>query len=193
MFKARTHGGLSGADYALLHAAMKRPGIDIMTEDKPLRGSTGAERGPKAKGRILHAMSIHDRGRKSTAWVIRQVFAGHIEKEGCIKPVDLPGRTEFWLEGKKILAIDRAKDGDVQVCLGPAAGGKKDGLKKLGILVQKHFFEWRPSRDSKGPMTGTTKKKDLYSELQDRGDGIDGLTSNVVHKLQKKNLDDLDL
>lgn len=42
-------------------------------------------------------------------------------------------------------------------------------------------------------MTGTTKKKDLYSELQDRGDGIDGLTSNVVHKLQKKNLDDLDL
>ena len=58
-----THRNLSRTDYALLCAAVSRPGMDVMTDDKELACSINNERGAGAKGKIHSVMSNYSKRR----------------------------------------------------------------------------------------------------------------------------------
>ena len=80
MLYDRAHPRLSEADCTLLSAAVGCPDMDVMTSDKALVDAINSERGPKAKGRILDAMSSHHGRRQSTAKLIRNRLGSYIPK-----------------------------------------------------------------------------------------------------------------
>ena len=114
MLYDRAHPRLSEADCTLLSAAVGCPDMDVMTSDKALADAINSERGPKAKGRVLDAMSSHHGRRQSTAKLIRNRLGSYIPKGARVEWYDRFHHTVFLIAGATV-SIDHVEKGRVRV------------------------------------------------------------------------------
>ena len=182
MLYDRAHPRLSEADCTLLSAAVGCPDMDVMTSDKALVDAINSERGPKAKGRILDAMSSHHDRRQSTAKLIRNRLGSYIPKGVRVEWYDRLHHTVFLIVGATV-SIDHVEKGRVRVDLRPLmAKPDKKILKiqsELGVEVQERFFrpeiQWFLEMSRKETGAG---KEPAHAEPGhgDHADGLDGET-----------------
>ena len=176
MLYDRAHPRLSEADCTLLSAAVGCPDMDVMTSDKALVDAINSERGPKAKGRILDAMSSHHGRRQSTAKLIRNRLDSYIPKGVRVEWYDRFHHTVFLIVGATV-SIDHVEKGRVRIDLRPlVAKPDKKILKiqsELGVEVREHFFrpeiQWVQERSRKE--TGAGKElahAELYRRIKVR-------------------------
>ena len=195
MLYDRAHPRLSEADCTLLSAAVGCPDMDVMTSDKALADAINSERGPKAKGRILDAMSSHHGRRQSTAKLIRNRLGSYIPKGVRVEWYDRFHHTEFLIVGATV-SIDHAGKGRVRVDLRPLVAKLDKKILKiqseLGVEVREHFFrpeiQWVQERRRKETSAG---KEPAHAELGygDYADGLDGETKRrLERKLKKKGI-----
>ena len=189
MLYDRAHPRLSEADCTLLSAAVGCPDMDVMTSDKALADAINSERGPKAKGRILDAMSSHHGRRQSTAKLIRNRLGSYIPKGVRVEWHDRFHRTEFLIVGATV-SIDHAGKGRVRVDLLPLVTKPDKKILKiqseLGVEVREHFFrpeiQWVQERRRKETSAG---KEPAHAELG-YGDHADGLDGETKRRLERK-------
>ena len=182
MLYDRAHPRLSEADCTLLSAAVGCPDMDVMTSDKALVDAINSERGPKAKGRILDAMSSHHGRRQSTAKLIRNRLDSYIPKGVRVEWYDRSHHTVFLIAGATV-SIDHVEKGRVRVDLRPlVAKPDKKILKiqsELGVEVRERFFrpeiQWFLEMSRKETSAG---KEPAHAEPGhgDHADGLDGET-----------------
>ena len=199
MLYDRAHPRLSEADCTLLSAAVGCPDMDVMTSDKALADAINSERGPKAKGRVLDAMSSHHGRRQSTAKLIRNRLGSYIPKGARVEWYDRFHHTVFLIAGATV-SIDHVEKGRVRVDLRPlVAKSDKKILKiqsELGVEVRERFFQpeiqWVQERLRKETSAG---KELAHAELGygDHADGLDGETKRrLERKLSGKGIDGRD-
>ena len=189
MLYDRAHPRLSEADCTLLSAAVGCPDMDVMTSDKALADAINSERGPKAKGRILDAMSSHHGRRQSTAKLIRNRLGSYIPKGARVEWYDRFHHTVFLIAGATV-SIDHVEKGRVRVDLRPlVAKPDKKILKiqsELGAEVRERFFrpeiQWVQERRRKETGAG---KGPAHAELG-YGDHADGLDGETKRRLERK-------
>ena len=78
MLDDEMHPGLSNVDYTLLLAAMERPNMDVMTDDKALSGAISNRRDSKANGQIRSATSSYCKRRWFTARSVKRKLGNYI-------------------------------------------------------------------------------------------------------------------
>ena len=189
MLYDRAHPRLSEADCTLLSAAVGCPDMDVMTNDKALADAINSERGPKAKGRVLDAMSSHHGRRQSTAKLIRNRLGSYIPKGARVEWYDRFHHTVFLIAGATV-SIDHVEKGRVRVDLRPlVAKPDKKILKiqsELGVEVRERFFrpeiQWVQERLRKETGAG---KGPAHAELG-YGDHADGLDGETKRRLERK-------
>ena len=189
MLYDRAHPRLSEADCTLLSAAVGCPDMDVMTSDKALADAINSERGPKAKGRVLDAMSSHHGRRQSTAKLIRNRLGSYIPKGARVEWYDRFHRTVFLIAGATV-SIDHVEKGRVRVDLRPlVAKPDKKILKiqsELGVEVRERFFrpeiQWVQERLRKETSAG---KGPAHAELG-YGDHAEGLDGETKRRLERK-------
>ena len=189
MLYDRAHPRLSEADCTLLSAAVGCPDMDVMTSDKALADAINSERGPKAKGRVLDAMSSHHGRRQSTAKLIRNRLGSYIPKGARVEWYDRFHHTVFLIAGATV-SIDHVEKGRVRVDLRPlVAKPDKKILKiqsELGVEVRERFFrpeiQWVQERLRKETSAG---KGPAHAELG-YGDHADGLDGETKRRLERK-------
>ena len=156
MINDKTHPNLSKVDYALLCAAMERPDMDVMTDDRGLIGSIRKERGPKAKGKIRSVTLNHRKRRGGTAKIIQRSLAKFIPKDTYVKWRYKPRRTEF-LIGESVAAYVEHSDGGVHVDLSPWVKNGNEAASiqsELGRRIRKFFTKWKPASGTKSSAHG---------------------------------------
>ena len=162
MLYDRAHPRLSEADCTLLSAAVGCPDMDVMTSDKALADAINSERGPKAKGRILDAMSSHHGRRQSTAKLIRNRLGSYIPKGVRVEWYDRFHHTEFLIVGATV-SIDHAGKGRVRVDLRPLVTKPDKKILKiqseLGVEVREHFSGQRSNGFKRGAGRRPVRKK----------------------------------
>ena len=149
MVNEKTHMNLSGVDYALLCAAMKRPDMDVLTDDRGLEGSINQERGAKGIGRIRQGAINYNKRRNAVVWRIRLLLAAHISKNAHIKWHDLGRRTVFLVENKAVISVNHSKKAGVQVDLKPWIHNKmrrESVQRQVAANIGDLFHKWRPSK-----------------------------------------------
>ena len=166
MVDGRAHPSLSPADYALLCAAVERPAMDVMTDDKALAGSIRQDRGPKARGRIRSATTNYRKRRWDTVGFIRHLLREHLPKCARGDWVDRGTHTEFLLGVAVAVSVDHDPRGGARVsslpCVkNPAARAALQS--HIAEEAEKFFAKWRPSRKKKG----ADKGKDWYRRRRD--------------------------
>ena len=189
MLYDRAHPRLSEADCTLLSAAVGCPDMDVMTNDKALADAINSERGPKAKGRVLDAMSSHHGRRQSTAKLIRNRLGSYIPKGARVEWYDRFHHTVFLIAGATV-SIDHVEKGRVRVDLRPlVAKPDKKILKiqsELEVEVRERFFrpeiQWVQERLRKETGAG---KGPAHAELG-YGDHADGLDGETKRRLERK-------
>ena len=189
MLYDRAHPRLSEADCTLLSVAVGCPDMDVMTSDKALADAINSERGPKAKGRILDAMSSHHGRRQSTAKLIRNRLGSYIPKGVRVEWYDRFHHTEFLIAGATV-SIDHAGKGRVRVDLRPLVTKLDKKILKiqseLGVEVREHFFrpeiQWVQERRRKETSAG---KEPAHAELG-YGDHAEGLDGETKRRLERK-------
>lgn len=169
----RAHPNLSPADYALLCAAVERPDMDVMTDDKALAGSIRQDRGPKARGRVRSATVNYRKRRWDTVGFIRYMLREHLPKCARGNWVDRGTHTEFLLDGTVAVSVDHDQRGGARVsslsCVKSPAARAALQLK-IARDAGKFFSQWKPSRKKKG----ADKGRDWYRRRRD-DDGEWGL------------------
>ena len=174
MMDSATHPNLSPTDYALLCAAIKRPDMDFMTDDKGLIGSIYAERGPRSKGKRLSATLSYSKRRNDTAGFIKRRLAGYIPKDTYVYWRYRLQCTEFLIRDAVAATVDHS-DGDAQVDLSTWVKNvnKATNLQsELKTEIQAFFTKWKPARNKKSPVRG----KGWYTQHRDDDDyGVYGL------------------
>ena len=196
MLDDEMHPGLSNVDYTLLLAAMERPNMDVMTDDKALSGAISNRRDSKANEQIRSATSSYCKRRWFTARSVKRKLGNYIPGDARPSWEDGLTRTEFLINGVKVGWVDHSKEGNVRVNLAPLAKKlNKEILKlrsELEVQVRKDFFGWRPKEGRTGSKTGQVAKKEWYRRLLD--DDVDMLDKarlkSVTRKLQSKGLAD---
>lgn len=154
MINDRTHPNLSKVDYALLCAAIERPNMDIMTDDKGLRGSIERERGADARGRILSATCNYKKRRWSVAWLIKHMLDGHIPKDAFVKWSNHGRSTEFYI-GDKMVASVSGESTRVDLSSWVKSPTKRKTLEsEIGGKIGERFRSWKPSRRKNGSAEG---------------------------------------
>lgn len=154
MIDGRTHTNLSNVDYALLCAAIERPDMDVMTDDRGLWGSIERERGAGSRGRLLSATCNHKKRRQNAAWLIKHMLDGHIPKDAFVKWSDRGGRTEFYIDGKTVASVSGE---GARVDLSPwveSADRRRALESEIGINVGERFRDWKPGRRKNGAAKG---------------------------------------
>ena len=169
MVKGRTHPNLSPADYALLCAAVERPDMDVMTDDRALANSIRQDRGPKAKGRVRSATANYNKRRWDTLGLIRHLLPDYLSKHASGEWVDRGTHTEFLLGGVVVASMDHgrregARAGSLPWVDNPAARAALQS--KISSKAGEFFFKWKPSRKKKN----TDKSKDWYRRRRDKDD-----------------------
>ena len=157
MIDDKIHSNISPADYTLLFAAMMRQDMDVMTDDRALIGSISNERNPRTKGRIRSVTLNYRKRREDTAGFIRYHLDKYTPENVYVKWRDRPRYTEFLIEDVKVVSIDHAREGDIQVDLSPWVKNPDKILKlqsKLGTQIQNFFSRWKPKGGGKGPAQG---------------------------------------
>ena len=150
MLYDRAHPRLSEADCTLLSAAVGCPDMDVMTSDKALADAINSERGPKAKGRVLDAMSSHHGRRQSTAKLIRNRLGSYIPKGARVEWYDRFHHTVFLIAGATV-SIDHVEKGRVRVDLRSlVAKPDKKILKIQSELGSRGTGAFFPARDPMG-------------------------------------------
>ena len=162
----RVHPSLSPVDYALLCAAVERPDMDVMTDDKALAGSIRQDRGPKARGRVRSATVNYCKRRWDTVGFIRYMLRGHLSKYTRGNWVDRGTHTEFLLNGAVVVSMDHDQRGGARVsplsCIrNPAVHAALQS--KIAKEAKEFFARWRPSRKKKG----ADKGKNWYKQHLD--------------------------
>ena len=168
MRNSGTHPNLAPADYALLCAAMKRPDMDFMTDDRGLIGSIDAERGPRAKGKRRPATLNYSRRRSDTAGLIRFRLTEYLHKDAYVYWSYQLQRTEFLIGDVVVATVDHS-DGGVRVDLSTLMknANKATNLQsELGKEIQAFFTKWKPARTKKNPARG----KSWYTQRRDDDD-----------------------
>ena len=166
MVDGRAHPNLSPVDYALLCAAVERPDMDVMTDDKALAGSIRQDRDPKARGRIRSATANYSKRRQDTIGLIRHLLGEHLPKCAHWNWVDHGTYTEFLLDGAVVVSVDHDQRGVARVsplpCVkNPAVHAALQS--KIARETKKLFTKWRPSRKKKG----VDKGKNWYKRRLD--------------------------
>ena len=170
------HHNLSKKDYALLCAAISRPGMDVMTDDKELTGSINNERGTGAKGKTHSVMSNYYKRRSDTAGFIRYEISKYVAEDTPLSWRYTHGRTEFLIGDTVVASVGYLQKESAPV--NPLPGNKPQDMPTharalLGYRIQKFFSQWKPARGGKGPVLG----KRLYKAWRDHdyADLSDGL------------------
>ena len=153
--KGRKHPNLSDADYALLCAAVKRPRMDVMTDDKGLVGSIRRDRGRVPRGKIRSATLSYRKRRWATARHIERKILKHLPGNAAITWKDSGPRTEFLL-GDSVVASMNHSGGDIRVDLSSCiadSDGRGPLQSTLARDIEKFFRKWKPypnARHKKG-------------------------------------------
>lgn len=169
MVDGRTHPNLSPADYALLCAAVERPDMDVMTDDRALANSIRQDRGPKAKGRVRSATANYHKRRWDTLGFIRHLLQDYLSKHASGEWVDRGTHTEFLLGGVVVASMDHgrregARAGSLPWVDNPAARAALQS--KISSKAGEFFTKWKPSRKKKN----ADKGKDWYRRRRDKDD-----------------------
>ena len=92
---------LSYTDCVLLRLVTGHPNIDIMTEDKALRGAVAAELGSQAEGRAHRVMRDYYERRHRTAWFIQ----GVLNASDAVEWMGVRDGTEYHVDDSWIITI----------------------------------------------------------------------------------------
>lgn len=161
----RTHPNLSGVDYALLCASVRRPDMDVMTGDKGLAGSIRRERGRGSRGRILAVMSGYTGRRNHTVRLIRRRLGDYLPADARLGWSTLGRCTRFNVDGCMIASADAAGRSNVQVDLSRLVDDRerRGALEsELGREIGESFRGWKPDRRKKD-----IRGKDWYRQHRD--------------------------
>ena len=178
MRRSETHPGLSKADYSLLCAAMARPDMDVMTDDKSLRGSIRNDN-PQARRRVYSVLYNHSKRRGDTAGFIKHKIVKNVTTDTTVKWRYRASRTEFLIRGKIVVSIHHPQGEKWSVDLSKQACDKHADTEfvKKGIL--RFFSEWKPEQGGRGP----PRKGDLYRRnINDISDWADGVKERSSRK-----------
>ena len=177
MVDSATHPNLSPADYALLCAAMKRPDMDFMTDDRGLSGSIDAERGHGAKGKRRSATLNYSRRRSDTAKLVKIRLSEYIPENAYVYWDYHLQRTEFLIGDVVAMAVDHSNGGvHVDLSTWVKNANKAASLQsELGKEIQAFFTRWKPARGKRNSARG----KGWYTQRRDDDYDVDGLGSTV--------------
>ena len=173
-----SHPNLSEFDYALLCATIKRPDIDIMTDDKGLRGSIENERASKTRGKVRQVMRNYYQRRNDTAGFIRGKIEKHLVKDDFVKWNYRIRFTEFSVGNAVVASMDHSQSERVRVDLSALVNNSNKHGKlqsKLEKEIQDFFTRWKPARGGRRSPHGKDwyrqHRDDDYADLLDRARG----------------------
>ena len=198
MFKEEAHPGLSKSDYTLLLAAMKRQGMDVMTDDKALIGAINAKRGKNASGKIRKATVTHNKRRGAIAWLINKTLAKFIPNDKRLTWNSRLTHTDFFIGKTKVASVNH-NDGTASVyLLSVMKIPDKDLLilqHDLSMKIRKMFLEWKPGKGKVNATTVPARKKDWdVGHNNDYSNGLgEAQRKKFVRKLKNKNIAGLDI